>query len=501
MVFLFAVAAFVAFGCGRPEVTDEPPRYVEPNEDEPVSQVGQGGTARLALPVAMQPSCLNPYLPECHGAESLGGIVFEGLLSLSPSNEYRGRLAEAVPSYGDGTLSLEPMTIEVRLRPKAAFSDGEPVTSRDVEWTYEQAMKLAEEGRISAAYSGFGHLESVEAEGERTVRLTFDEPYSEWRDLLSAPVLPEHVYGERDFASLHLMDGPVGSGPFLLDEVREDGIGFTASARYWLEELEFPRLDGLELEFEGPGTSAGSLASDRADFGFFSSPGSVPDSGRLLRAEASRTRTELLVFNSTTLDAESRAALAGKLDRRAVAQSAGFGVASRLFPAPLVSSGVGGWSGAEQADGGLPSGTLRLVYPTGGPARDRAVEEVVSQLEAAGTPVEARRVSPGEFFAATLPVGDFDLAVFDVGSLAEYEALAPVLPSGSAAALSASFGAVEDRGQYLARAQRALAEESALAPLYVWPDSQAWSSTLSGPEPKTPYRAVAWNARAWGFYK
>ncbi|MGH3087901.1 MAG: ABC transporter substrate-binding protein, partial [Rubrobacteraceae bacterium] len=256
---LLAVFAFVALGERGSEVTDEPPRYVEPREEEPVSQVGQGGTARLALPISARPECLNPYVPGCEGAEALNGLVFEGLLTLSPESEYRPSLAEGMPSYGDGTLSLEPMTIELRVRENAAFSDGEPVTSADVKWTYGRAAELAGDGGVSALYSGFSNLEEVETEGRKTVRLVFAEPYAEWRTLLTAPVLPEHVYGKEDLASLALMEEPVGSGPFVFDEELEAGFAFAASARHWREALEFPRLDGLIVEFTGPSESAGGL--------------------------------------------------------------------------------------------------------------------------------------------------------------------------------------------------------------------------------------------------
>lgn len=494
-----AVFAYVAGNGGSPETTEEPPRYIEPREKEPVSQVGQGGTARMALPVSMRPGCLNPYLPGCRGAEALGGVVFEGPLALAPSGEYRASLATGMPAYGDGTLSLDPMTIELRLRPNAAFSDGEPVTSEDVEWTYEQAAELAEEGRISPLYSGFARLDDIEATGPKTVSLAFDGPYSEWRSLLAAPVLPKHVYGERDFAALPLDENPTGSGPFLLGGMTEDGISFSANARYWRAMLEFPRLDGLEVEFSGPASAAESLSSGRADFGFFTQPGAAPDAGGLLRSEARGDRTDILVFNSRQMDDDLRSYLAGSLDRDDISARAADGLetANSVFPG----SGAPGSGWKDEADSQAPAEPLRLAYPTGGPARDRAAEAVARQLEASGAAVEAERLPPEEFFGDSLPSGDFDLAILDFASTAEYEALAPFLPDNSARAVSLSLGEMEDHKQYLSQTQRIMASEDALLPLYVWPDSYAWSSTLSGPEPETPQRAVAWNVGEWGFFK
>lgn len=500
--------AWVAVACGAQEITNEPPRGFERGGGEPVSQIGQGGTARVALPASTAPSCLNPYLRSCEGAGYLDGILLEGLLRFGPSGDARALLASDMPSYGDDTLSLEPMSVEVSVREGASFSDGEPVTAEDVAWTYRQAMELADTGGISPEYSGFGRLASVETDGRRTVKLNFDNPYAGWRDLLTAPVLPEHVYGGEDLSELTLANDPVGSGPFLLGEFRGgDGVDFTASPRYWTEELEYPRLDGLVVEYQGPADAAGSLASSNADFGVFIA-NDAPGSGDLMRAPALRQRTELLVFNSGGLDEATRAAVSSNIDRSAVAENAGSGdagldLAGNVFSSVPTSEESPPWQEvAPRNPAGVLSGTdLRLAYPAGGPVRDRAAEEVASGLEAAGAVVEVERIPGGEFYASTLPGGDFDLTVMDLGRAVEYEALRGVLPETSASAVYTSLASPEDEARYLARTQEIMASEYALAPLYRWPDSYAWSSTLSGPEAGTPTGSFAWNAREWGFYK
>jgi hypothetical protein len=46
-----------------------------------------------------------------------------------------------------------------------------------------------------------------------------------------------------------------------------------------------------------------------------------------------------------------------------------------------------------------------------------------------------------------------------------------------------------------------MAGETALLPLFVWPDTMAWSSTLAGPRANVPYWGLMSNAREWAFYK
>ncbi len=495
---------FLALGCAAQEVTDEPPRSVDHGGEEPVSQIGLGGTVRVSMPTSTAPSCFNPYLGACAGASNLDGVVFEGLLEYGPSGDFRPLLARAVPAYGDGTLSLEPMSVEVSLREAAAFSDGEPVTAEDIVWTYSRAMELADEGRISPELSGFSRLEAVEATGERSVRLDFEGPYAGWRDLLTAPVLPEHVYADAvGLSGLTLSDEPVGSGPFLLEEFRGGGgLDFTASPRYWTEELKYPRLDGLSVQYEGPGDATRSLASSNADFGVFIA-GDAPESGDLVRAPALRQRTELLVFDSEGLDEPTRAAISSNVDRTSLAETVGMDQTGRVFATVPNTGEARSWD--ELSPEGTPtdlSGTsLRLAYPAGGPVRDTTAREIAAELERAGAEIEVERVPGGEFYASTLPEGDFDLTLLDLGRPAEYEALRGVLPDLSAGAIYTSLGRPEDEARYLRRTQEILAAEYALAPLFVWPDTFAWSSRLSGPEDGVTTGSLMRNVREWGFYK
>lgn len=484
---------------------DEPPRNAGPVEETPVSQVGQGGTAQLLLPEV--PACLNPYLPECAGAEALTGAVFEAPLAVGPSLEYKPFLVEGMPAYEAGTLSLEPFTVEVRLRGGIAFSDGEPLTSADVRWTYEEAMRLAKDGDIAPLYAGFGRVARVETPDARTVRLVFDGPYAPWRDLLTAPVLPRHVYEERSFEKLTLNREPVGSGPFSLASRTEQKIELAGNRSYWAGE-PLPNLDGMEVAAPAPGEAAGSLSEGPADFGFFATTRRLPDSGDLLRAAAAPARVENLLFNARRLDGGARAAVARAVDRERVAGESGGAVARSFVPPEFVPGYAPAWAdyrptvprGAE-----MTGGTLDLVYPREprNPVREEVVADLVSDLSEAGIVVEPRPVSAGELFGEVMVGGDFDLALFTGGSLAGYEALSPSLPSESRKALVRSLGTLdlEERVQTLRQAQERMAGQSAVLPLFVWPDTMAWSSELAGPRPETPYRGLMANAREWAFYK
>jgi peptide/nickel transport system substrate-binding protein len=485
---------------------DEPPRNAEPAEESQVSQVQQGGTARILLPEV--PACLNPYLPECEGAEALIGTVLEAPLAVGPTLEYRPFLAERMPSYDAGTLSLEPLTVELRLREGVTFSDGEPLTSADVKWTYERAARLAGAGSISPLYSGFGRLSRVETPDERTARLIFDEPYAHWRDVLTAPILPRHVYEGRDFEDLRLTLEPVGSGPFTLEDRTETGMSLVENREYWVEEPPLPNLEGIEISTPTPGEAAGSLSEGRADFGFFATTRALPDSGGLLRAAAAPVRVETLLFNSRRLDETTRQEISRAAGRERIAGESGAPVAQSFVPPKFVPGYIPAWEdysppGSQGAQ--TTGGTLDLVYPRepGNPVREEVVADLASDLSGAGIEVEPHPVPSAELFGEVLPDGDFDLALVTAGPPAAYEILLPSLPPDSREALARSLETLdaEERAQTLRRAQERMSEQGAVLPLFVWPDTMAWSSTLTGPRPDTPYRGLMSNAREWAFYK
>ncbi|HET7479707.1 MAG TPA: ABC transporter substrate-binding protein, partial [Rubrobacteraceae bacterium] len=461
--FLILVLVAAVVGCGGPKTVSEPPHVAAPGEEEPISKVGQGGTAHIALPASLAPACMNPYLPKCAGAGTFTGMTLESPLILGPSSEYRPLLAEAIPSFEDGTLTLEPMTVEVRLRRGVNFSDGEPLTSADAKWTYEAAMRLARDDEISAPYSGFARVERVETPDARTVRIVFREPYSQWRDLLTAPILPRHIYGDRALKDLTLTRAPVGSGPFLLKHFSPDGLKLIDTPRYWVSEPPYPNLSGLRVDFLDPGRVSDALSSGLADFGFFQDSDAVPRSGNLLRATAP-SRVALLVFNSRRLeDRTLRGRISESLDRESLPDGVVGGArAAQSFVPPAVPGYEPAWQGGKAKDAGSESvktgNTLDLVYPAEDPVYEELARKLSSQLSGAGVGVASRPVSDGEY-QDVLRRGDFDLALYTTSGTADLEPLLPSFPPDSRKVFEESLQDVEGGG--LVRAQEKFSEDAA----------------------------------------
>lgn len=103
------------------------------------------------------------------------------------------------------TLSDDRTSWTVTIRGDAKFSDGRPLTARDVAFTYETAKK-------AGSVLDLTELASVKAIDATTVVFTLKAPRITFLNTLAAlGIVPEHAYKAETYGR-----APVGSGPFRL---------------------------------------------------------------------------------------------------------------------------------------------------------------------------------------------------------------------------------------------------------------------------------------------
>ncbi|HET7164913.1 MAG TPA: extracellular solute-binding protein [Pseudolabrys sp.] len=130
------------------------------------------------------------------------------------STEY-GLLAEAISYPADYSA------VTYRLRAKARWHDGKPITSDDVLFSFDVLKKNSP---FYGAY--YRHVVKVETTGEREVTFTFDGPGN--RELPQIvgqlPVLPKHWWegtdksGRKRDVTQTTLEPPLGSGPYRLKD-------------------------------------------------------------------------------------------------------------------------------------------------------------------------------------------------------------------------------------------------------------------------------------------
>lgn len=161
--------------------------------------------------------------------------------------------------------------IVFHMREGVLFHDGVPVTSRDVQFTYEAIMDPA---NLSPRISDFEPVLRVETPDDRTVRVVYKRLYSPALGTWSMGILPQHLLNKevlRAEALKRSMDPssfgirqsnfnrhPVGCGPFQFKEWKTDQfVSLARFEHYWegppnYQEYIFrvvPDLVTQEMEF------------------------------------------------------------------------------------------------------------------------------------------------------------------------------------------------------------------------------------------------------------
>jgi peptide/nickel transport system substrate-binding protein len=139
--------------------------------------------------------------------------------------------------------------VEFTLNPLARFSDGEPVTTEDVVFSFNL---LKDKGQPRSWYKNVDHVEE-KAGGK--VRFVFGETWDREMPLLIGllPVFPKHAtdpeaFGESGF------NPPIGSGPYVISDVNAgNSVTLKRNPDYWARDLPqkrgFDNFDEIRIEY------------------------------------------------------------------------------------------------------------------------------------------------------------------------------------------------------------------------------------------------------------
>ena len=185
---------------------------------------------------ASQVPTLSPYLSGDAYATRVAERVLSTLVTRDPVTlEWLPYVAEAWEIAEDG------LSIRYTIRDGVVFSDGEPLTPEDVEFSYRFVMDEKIAAPRQRAYAS--RITDVKVEG-RDVIFYFAEPYFGAFDIVAImPILPKHFYGqylesvakaEEYNTSTGLL---LGSGPYRLESPTDwkpgDLVELVRNERYW----------------------------------------------------------------------------------------------------------------------------------------------------------------------------------------------------------------------------------------------------------------------------
>ena len=177
------------------------------NKNKAATNIPQGGD--LVLGAEQEPDCAD-WIASCAGA-LWGAITMEiqtmpHVYEWSPDNHFK----TSILLTGDPKLEPgPPQKVTYDINPKAVWDDGQPITSTDFKYTWDQIAH----GSDIYDRTGYQDVASVDDSDPHRAVLTFSKPYANYRELYGGfyGVLPAHLLQGKDRDAL-MKDGYTFSG-------------------------------------------------------------------------------------------------------------------------------------------------------------------------------------------------------------------------------------------------------------------------------------------------
>ena len=136
----------------------------------PAALAERGSDGHVSIIYWQAPSTMNPYLSGGTKELEAASLVLEPLARYDQDGNMVPWLAESVPTTENGGVSEDLKTITWKLKSGLKWSDGSPVTSKDVVFSWQYCTHP--EGGC-AQNEKYNDVTSVEALDDLTVKVTF----------------------------------------------------------------------------------------------------------------------------------------------------------------------------------------------------------------------------------------------------------------------------------------------------------------------------------------
>ncbi len=431
-------------GGGGDSTTTAPPTTTTPPTAEDA-----GGTLTIGL--FQEPDNLNPFLAVQTASRIIRDLVLEGLVDADPDGNYVPELAE-VPSVEAGTISQDGLTVTYKPAEGVTWSDGEPFTSRDVQFTWEAVM---DDANAVNSRNGYDKIVSIETPDDLTAVVTYSELFAPALSLFSIPeaILPAHELEGESFSEAAFNRLPEGTGPYMVTEWNSgQSIILDANPNYRVPDR--PLIDRLIFKIL-PDQNAGIAQMRTGDIDVFWNidTGVIDQFQSMEGVNIQVTPSSNIEYLGLNLSADSepgnphfafsdpnvRAALAMAIDRTPIIENLLFGL-SEAADSPI---GLGwaapqglsnpaydpagamalleesGWvdtngDGIREKDG--KTLTLEISTPAGQQVRELTEQVLQEQFKAVGIELVINNVPAATLFGSweengKLKRGDFDIAM------------------------------------------------------------------------------------------
>ncbi|MFI8827098.1 ABC transporter substrate-binding protein [Streptomyces sp. NPDC053431] len=388
---------------------------------------GSGGTVRVGMSDEIQAT--DPAAGYDPGSWLLFNNVFQSLLAFPKG------ASEPEPEAADKCgFSAGSKVYTCTLRDGLTFSNGNPLTSEDVKFSFERALKIADPNGPAPLLSS---IESIEAPDAKTVIFTLKVPDATFPSKIASGA--GSIVDHREYAADALRtDGKaVGSGPYKLDSFGPTEAVFSANSSYKGNAKR--KNGGVTLKLYGGDREALAKALSSGDVDVAYRGLSADDIAALENAQddkgiqvvqGSSAEVQHMVFNvkdPVVGKLGVRKAIAHLVDREALVQDVYKSTASPLYS--IVPAGIAGHSTsffdtygepdkakAKKAlrDAGITGKVTLTLWSTPnrfGPSTDQMMEAIAGQLNASGLFTAKVESVPFEQYEKDIAAGKYGVYV------------------------------------------------------------------------------------------
>ncbi len=278
----------------------------------PAALAERGASGHVNIIYWQAPSTMNPYLSGGTKELEAASLVLEPLARYDETGAMVPWLAESVPTVANGGVSADLTTITWKLKEGLKWSDGSPVTSADIVFSWKYCTHP--EGGC-AQNEKYNDVKSVEPLDNLTVKVTFGVakpfPYGPFVGA-QAPILQAKQFadclGAKAPECTDANFGPIGTGPVTVEEFRpNDVISLEANQNY--RDPAKPAFATATLKGGGEATAAARSVLETGEFDYAWNMQLAPDVIKAMEAKgkgkviaAFGTLVERIMINFTNPD-------------------------------------------------------------------------------------------------------------------------------------------------------------------------------------------------------
>jgi peptide/nickel transport system substrate-binding protein len=421
----------------------------------------KGGTLRIGTNSTID--SLNPFVAFNQDAYTTFEYIYPYLVQYDTAKVASG-VTDDTAIVGDFATSWETssngLTWTFHTRSGAKWSDGQPLTANDAEWTIDTILRY-KSGATSNSASYLLHVKGADTPDDNTLVVHYETPVANvLSQLQQMPILPEHVWGKlatekgRELKTFKNPAPIVAGGPFVLTTFRPKDVAlFEANPNYYGAK---PQIEGWGLEmFRNDDAMIQALKNGEIDM-LDGGGGTVPptavktlkDAGFVVDTGPGMTVNDFIINSNPKkpehrelLDPKVREAFAHAIDRESIVKTVWQGTAEPA--ASLVPEADGIWHDSDLKpetfdldlakqmldDAGYPVGSddirtagdhpmsYEVITPTDLTGVDRTFSIIQADFRTIGVELKQKALDSSAAFdaigAPNYKYLDFDLAMWD----------------------------------------------------------------------------------------